>query len=78
MEYIYLSRRNLESLLSKLDRQAVGQETFCAIIKNDHNHPTHPQTIPQVMVMAVEDKDYYTDREPGLVHPKDEPIRGYN
>lgn len=71
MDYIYLSRRNLLTLLSKLDRAKAGERTFCAIIKADNQHPDFSQTIDQVMVTAVEDEVYYTDREAGDVHPSD-------
>lgn len=67
MDYIYLSRKNLNTLLSKLDRKASGDYTFCAIIKSDTEHPTFPQTIEKVMVTAVEDRDYYIDRPAGDV-----------
>jgi len=35
MEQIYLTRRNLETLLSKLDRAKRGELTDCTIIKLD-------------------------------------------
>jgi hypothetical protein len=35
---VFLSRRNLLTLLSKLDRKALGQETECAVIKNDNKN----------------------------------------
>lgn len=74
MEKIYLSRRNLLTLLSKLDRRATGEkDTYCMLLKSDDQHKTYAQTIPHVLVEAVEDYDYYTDREPGEVHPLDTP-----
>ena len=72
MERIFLSRRNLEALLSKLDRQKDGESTYCTLIKNDDKHRKYPQTMDKVIVTAVEDDEYYTDRKPGRVHPKDE------
>ena len=72
MEQIYLSRRNLLILLSKLDRKAMGEETACAIIKNDNSHPKYPQTMQQIKVVAVEDDEYYTDRNAGQMHMADE------
>lgn len=76
MEQIYLSRRNLLTLLSKLDRAANGEQTECTIIKSDTKHPRYPQSIDAyVAVIAVEDKDYYTERAPGEVHPSDEPVK---
>ena len=73
MERVYLSRRNLLSLLSKLDRRAAGCTTQCTLIKNDDQHPVYPQTMPRIEVIALEDEEYYTEREPGEVHPDDCP-----
>jgi hypothetical protein len=73
MHQIYLSRRNLLTLLSKLDRQLEGQMTACSIIKHDGQDEKFNQTLPIVCVTAVEDKVYYGDRQPGLVHPLDTP-----
>lgn len=70
---VYLSRRNLLALLSKLDRVAEGQSSACTIIKHDTTHPTHPQTHYNIEVMAVEDEVYYIERASGRVHPLDEP-----
>lgn len=72
METIYLSRRNLLVLLSKLDRVQEGDISFCSIIKQDNQNPKYPQSMPQVLVAAVEDSEYYIDRVPGQVHEKDE------
>ena len=71
---VYLSRRNLLTLLSKLDRAAQGEPTYCALIKNDTDHPRYSQGMSQIKVVAVEDEDYYTDRIPGAVHPADTPL----
>ena len=65
MEKIYLSRRNLLALLGKLDRVKAGQYSTRAIIKKDTKHPKYPQTLSKVAIIALEDNDYYTDREPG-------------
>jgi len=70
---VFLSRRNLLSLLSKLDRAANDETTSLTIIKHDTVHPTYPQNYPHIIVTAVEDNDYYIDRAPGVVHPKDDP-----
>ena len=75
---VYLSRRNLLSLLSKLDRQAKGEPTECTIIKHDNVHPKYPQTMKEIYVVAVEDADYYIDRDPGAVHPADDPDTNHN
>lgn len=74
MQQIYLTRRNLETLLSKLDRAKRGELTGCTIIKLDFFHPKYPLSIIDgVAITAVEDEDYYTDRVPGEVFYKDEP-----
>lgn len=70
---IYLSRRNLLTLLSKLDRVAAGEESACTLEKRDSIHPVFPQTMDYCAVTAVEDKDYYADRKPGAVVPEDDP-----
>jgi hypothetical protein len=68
MNTLYLSRRNLLVLLNKLDRKGSNQ----TIIKNDTEHPKYPAS-DRTIVVAIEDADYYTDREPGGVHPEDVP-----
>jgi len=71
LEQIYLSRRNLLTLLNKLDRNLKNPgESRCTLIKQDTEHPTHPSSIV-FRVTAIEDEDYYTDRPPG--HSKDAP-----
>jgi hypothetical protein len=71
-EQIYLSRRNLLILLSKLDRKGAGEATHTTIIKSDDVHPIYPQSMPVIRVTAVEDDDYYALREAGAMHPTDE------
>lgn len=73
MDKVFLSRRNLLTLLSKLDRKAQGDDTMCAIIKCDNFHPLYSQTMPEIAVVAVEDADYYVDRRPGTVDERDTP-----
>lgn len=73
MNKVYLSRRNLLTLLSKLDRVAAGEMSQCTLIKRDNQHPKYPQTMAAIEVVAVEDADYYVDREAGMVHPSDTP-----
>lgn len=70
---VYLSRRNLLTLLSKLDRKAAGGETECTIVKCDYTHPRFPQTMKAVEITAVEDEVYYIHRAPGEVHSLDIP-----
>lgn len=77
-EQVYLSRRNLLALLSKLDRvkaggtSALGRTHGRTIIKTDDKHPKYPQSTPVIFVTALEDEEYYTDRRPGPMHPADE------
>lgn len=73
MERVYLSRRNLLTLLSKLDRLSAGDFTECSLVKNDAANGPYSQTMDQIMVTAVEDKEYYSDRSAGEVHPSDTP-----
>lgn len=76
MEQVYLTRRNLLTLLSKLDRAASGDETQCTLIKKDNLHSTYPQSMAAIRVTAVEDEDYYhLDRKPGAVDQRDDPSR---
>lgn len=70
---VYLSRRNLLTLLSKLDRKIAGQQTECTLIKRDNTHPIFPQTMKAIEVVAVEDEEYYTHRDPGAVCNADTP-----
>ena len=69
---VFLSRRNLLTLLAKLDRTAAGDPSSCTIVKCDNVHPVYPQTHQEIVVQAVEDADYYTDRAPGEMVEKDE------
>ena len=73
VEHVFLSRRNLLTLLSKLDRKEAGEDTMCTIIKKDDAHEKYPQSCPMIVVTAVEDAEYYNTREAGEVHPLDEP-----
>jgi hypothetical protein len=73
MQRVYLTRRNLTSLLSKLDRNVMlPGSSACTIIKTDTVHPKYPASEP-IEVIALEDAEYYIDREPGVVHPADDP-----
>lgn len=72
MDHIYLSRRNLLTLLAKLDRNRAGGNSAVTLIKRDVKHPTFPQTLPAIAVTAIEDDTYY-DRPPGDVLEQDEP-----
>lgn len=70
---VYLSRRNLLTLLSKLDRKAKGEETKATLIKYHNVTDPFQPSMDSIMVTAIEDKDYYTTREAGEVHPSDDP-----
>lgn len=59
MDKLYLSRRNLFALLSKLDRVKAGQVSKCMIEKNDPYHPHFPQSMQSISVVAVEIDDAY-------------------
>jgi len=74
MVTLYLTRRNLQTLLNKLDRaRRDGPDaSTCTIIKMDTKHPVWPCS-DVVSVTALEDADYYTDREAGAVLKEDEP-----
>ena len=69
---IYLSKRNLLVLLSKLDRFEKGEETKCAIIKNKCVTDPYCNTIEQVAIIAVPDEHFYVNRQPGAMLPVDE------
>lgn len=72
MPIVYLSRRNLRTLISKLDRNKNGDDSACTLIKCDNVHPKYPQTMKIIQVTAVEDEDYYSDRVAGIVDPADD------
>lgn len=63
MKTIVLSRRNLLTLLSKLDRVRDGEESACTLIKSDGT-----------IISAEEDSDHYANRTPGSIHPRDEEL----
>ena len=71
---VYLSKRNLLTLLAKLEREEAGEVTACALIKNKGADPTYQQTMDKIMVIAVSDKEYYKDHAPNEVNPADEAI----
>lgn len=72
---VYLSRRNLEVLLSKLDRKEKGEKTECTLIKYKNLDGPYVQSMSAIQVTAVSDEDYYMSqhRLAGDVHPLDEP-----
>lgn len=74
MQQLYLTRRNLQTLLNKLDRcRRDGPEASeRTLIKGDTSHPDYPST-DEIRVTAIEDEDYYTYRSAGDVYPEDLP-----
>ena len=68
MKSLYLSKRNLLTLLSKLERLENGEQSACSLIKAKTNVGKYAQT-DEVLVIAVPDKEYYSDqqRDPGHV-----------
>ena len=72
-EIIYLSRRNLLTLLSKLDRAGAGEETARTIIKHQQIGKRYSQTMDECHVVAIEDEEYYggQERSAGTMHEKD-------
>lgn len=70
---IYLSKRNLLTLLSKLERFEQGQETKCAIIKYSNPMDPYSNTVDDVMIIAIPDEKFYTNRTAGPVHELDVP-----
>ncbi len=71
-EQIFLSRRNLLTLLSKLDRAAAGEVTACTVIKHRNESDPFVQTMDSIAVTAVEDDEFYANRNAGPMHPNDE------
>lgn len=72
MHKLYLSRRNLQTLINKLDRLKAGEETKCTIIKFNER-PSFPNSMDEITVVAIDDDKYYCDFSPGIVYPADEP-----
>lgn len=65
MQVIRLSRRNLQTLLNKLDRNKVTPgASQCTILKRREG---------TFFVQAVEDEEYYQGEQPGPMHPIDDP-----
>lgn len=73
MQKLYLSRRNLQTLLNKLDRnKRDGEVSACTLVKFDITHPKYPCS-DVISVTALEDEKYYTGRRAGEVFPLDVP-----
>ncbi|RJG03911.1 hypothetical protein [Noviherbaspirillum sedimenti] len=61
MDKLYLSKRNIATLLQKLDSVRDGEASACTIIKNDTAHPVYAQTLRRIAVMAIEAQDRYVN-----------------
>ena len=73
---IYLSKRNLQVLLSKVERYERGEETLCTITKYKNRQDPYCMEIgdeEEVDVIAIPDAKYYVGREAGPMHEKDTP-----
>lgn len=73
MQTLYLSKRNLLTLLNKLERAEQGEETNCAIIKYRNEEDPVVNTMKEIKVVAVFDEVLYNNRQAGVMHPKDDP-----
>lgn len=63
---LVLSRRNLETLTTKLDTVREGGQSMCTVIKHDQVGQANGKDIKtSVAVTAVEDAIVYKDRPPG-------------
>lgn len=69
---VFLSRRNLLALLSKLDRQENGEGTACSIIKFQNPLDEHQQSMKEIKVTAISDSVAYGNRIAGAMHLADE------
>lgn len=58
LDQLFLSRRNLLTLLSKLDRVKQGEHSECMLIKFDNTHPAYPQSMRGCQVKAMEDTEW--------------------
>jgi hypothetical protein len=74
MQTLYLSKRNLLTLLNKLERAEQGEDTKCAIIKYRNENDPFVNTVKAITVVAVPDEKLYTKREAGIMHPADDPL----
>jgi hypothetical protein len=67
MECLYLSERNLRTLLNKLERYKCGENTECTIIKYRNIGDPVYQSMDAIAIEAVLDEEYYINRNPGKV-----------
>lgn len=72
MQTVYLSKRNLLTLLSKLERLEAGDTTECTIIKYADKDAKYTQSMPSIKVVAIPDDVAYAHRPAGAVVEADE------
>jgi len=72
MHTVYLSKRNLLTLLSKLERLEAGEQTECTIVKYADKNAKHVQTMASINVVAIPDEVAYAHRPAGAVVDADE------
>lgn len=72
MHQIFLSKRNLLTLLSKIERYERGEETACTIIKYKNPSDPYVNTMDACIVTALPDDKLYVNRGAGEMHPADE------
>jgi hypothetical protein len=66
---LYLSRRNLNNLLNKLDiNKRIPGSSLCTLTKEGSDDPRYEQSPEKMYVIAVEDEDYYETRQPSPTH----------
>lgn len=83
---VFLSKSNVNALLSKLNRVRNGESSHCTLIKRDTIHPLYPCTYETAvtavedttriddiafLIYVVDDSNYYAERSAGEIHPKD-------
>lgn len=71
---VFLSRRNVKTLLLKLDSRAAQQFTNCAIYKNDNQQMMFAQSLPSILVASVEREhdEPLIDNPPRVVMRRDQ------
>ena len=69
MHKVYLSKRNINSLLSKLDRNKITPgSSACTIIKGDNKHRIYPQTARTIVVIATESESSFREHSIDLLY----------
>jgi len=69
MHKVYLSKRNIHSLLSKLDRNKITTgSSACTLIKGDNKHKVYPQTARTIVVTATESESSFKEHSIDLLY----------